>query len=147
MEVVRPSYDRRTSLYDFIAIACIEAGTILGIWLKSYDVVRRPTIMAQHYENAMRLWTCGMNSRDIAWRRGMSRDDHTCTIPYNLGNRIQVFNMTKNRQGVVRGSPMASTSYNVSRLCTIHPRWSTILKNFTHLTWSYDILKAGVTIA
>ena len=96
------------------------------------NVPRRRTTMAQQHEKVVQLRKCenmawiAVTSHGVEIYRTTSR--YGRTVPYNLWIRIQVFNMIKNRQYVVRGSPMAATSYNVGRLRTIHTRSSTIIQ-------------------
>ena len=71
--------------------------------------------MAQHREKVVHTRTCenmvqtSASSHDIKRDRTTSRDDRTTL--YNLGHR----------QDIVLGPSMAATSYNIARLCTIHP--------------------------
>ena len=78
MEIVRhhrSSYDSRMRLYDFIAIACCEAETIIRTRLKSYDCL---TTMAQHREQGVQVRTCAnmvriaATSHDVARRRAIT---------------------------------------------------------------------------
>ena len=129
--IVQP-YKSRTRSYGFTMIVYREAE--VNIWTRlqsydgcaiSYDVVRRRTTIAQHREKAVHMRTCenmvqtSATSHYVKRGRTMSCDNYW-TILYNLGHRNEVFEHDQ----------MASTSYDIARLRTIHPDgpWSPKLR-------------------